>query len=650
MENIIFSSWQEELIDNRTVAEQDRRQPGNVKLPAEFRPGERIKAFMGWDGIVLCDPDVDIVEMSARYAEAVQSESCGKCFPCRVGTRLVSDWLGKIASGEGRAEDVTRIGELASRIREGSKCSIGQTGMKPVLHALKYFPQAFADAAAKRGKSPEGRYRYSVTAPCVSVCPSSLDIPTYVEEIGEQRFAESLATIRQSICMAGTLGRVCIRPCESNCRRANLDESISIKNLKRFAADYEIEKNRHPRNAAGKRTGRKVAVIGAGPAGLSCAYNLALKGHQPTIFEKLPEPGGMAAVGIPDFRLPRQILRREVDIVKEAGVEIRYGVEVGKEITIADLRKDYAAVFIGVGAHDSMPMGVEGEERGYRGFIPGVRYLLDISQGKDPYPEGKKVVVVGGGNVAIDCVRSSFRIGKEDVNLVYRRTIVEMPADPVEIHDAEEEKVNFHYLCNPAKILSREGRVVGVECIRMELGEPDKSGRRRPVPVAGSEFIIETDILIPAIGQKVNLSFLSEQDGIKLTKWNTIDADPDTFATSQEGVFASGDCVTGPDVLVRATGTGKRAAEKIDLYLGGGKVEASIEEKFKSLFSQLGVYNKKEQLGAIGGRKRAELPMLEPEERKCSFDEVEAGYKINEATGEAERCLRCYRIGMIATG
>ena len=383
---------------------------------------------------------------------------------------------------------------------------------------------------------------------------------------------------------------------------------------------------------------------------MSCAYNLALKGYQPTIFEKLPEPGGMAAVGIPDFRLPRRILGREVDIVKEAGVEIRYGVDVGKDITIADLRKDYAAVFIGVGAHDSMPMGVEGEEMGYRGFIPGVRYLLDISQGKDPYPEGKKVVVVGGGNVAIDCVRSSFRIGKEDVNLVYRRTIVEMPADPVEIHDAEEEKVNFHYLCNPTKILSREGKVVGVECIRMELGEPDKSGRRRPVPVAGSEFVIETDILIPAIGQKVNLSFLSEKDGIKLTKWNTIDADAETFATSQEGVFASGDCVTGPDVLVRATGTGKKAAEKIDLYLTGGKVEASIDEKFKSLFSELGVYNKKEQLGAIGGLKREELPMLEPEARKRSFDEVEAGYKVNEATGEAERCLRCYRIGMIALG
>jgi formate dehydrogenase beta subunit len=650
MEHIIFSSWQDELLDNRAAAEQDRAQPVNIKLPKEFRPGERIKAFMGWDGIVLCDDDVDIVDMCARYAEAVQSESCGKCFPCRVGTRVVSDGLKRIASGEGRQDDLVRIGDLAIQIREGSKCSIGQTGMNPILHALRHFPQAFADAIAQSKKAREGKYRFAVTAPCISVCPSSLDIPRYVEEIGEQRFAESLATIRESICMAGTLGRVCIRPCESNCRRANIDEAITIKNLKRFAADYEIDKNRTPKSAGKEKTGRRVAVIGAGPAGLSCAYNLALKGHQPTIFEKLPEPGGMAAVGIPDFRLPRQIITREVDIVKAAGVEIRYGVEVGKDITISDLRKDYAAVFIGVGAHDSMPMGVEGEDNGYRGFIPGVKYLLDISQGKDPYPEGKKVVVVGGGNVAIDCVRSSFRIGKEDVNLVYRRTIVEMPADPVEIHDAEQEKVKFHYLCNPTRIIARDGKVVGVECNRMELGEPDKSGRRRPVPIAGSEFIIETDILIPAIGQRVNLSFLSEKDGIKLTKWNTIDADEGTFTTSQEGVFASGDCVTGPDVLVKATGTGKRAAEMIDLFLAGGRVEASVDENFRTLFSNMKVYNKKEQLGIIGGTIKAQLPMLDPEVRKRVFDEVEAGYRINEALGEAGRCLRCYRIGMVALG
>jgi len=648
MTNIIFSSWRQELIDNRKVAQQDRKQPGKLQLPAEFLPGEQIKAFMGWDGIILQDEDVNIVDMCAKYTEAVQQESCGKCFPCRVGTRIVGDWLSKIASGNGRKEYLSQIKDMSLQIRDGSKCSIGQTGLNPVLDALEYFPQAFADAIASGKKAPEGKYRFAVTAPCISACPSSLDIPAYVEEIAEQRFGASLATIRQSICMAGTLGRVCIRPCESNCRRANIDESISIKYLKRFVADYEVDKNRHPQIVTAAKTGRKVAIIGAGPAGLSCAYYLALKGHQPTIFEKLAEPGGMAAVGIPDYRLPRPTLRREVDIVKEAGVEIRYGVEIGKDVTITDLRKDYEAIFIGVGAQGNSPMGVEGEEKGYAGFIAGVQYLLDINLGKDPYPAGKKVVVVGGGNVAIDCVRSSFRIGKPDVNLVYRRSKVEMPADPVEIKDAEEENVNFHYLCNPTRILEKDGKVVGVECIRMELGEPDQSGRRRPVPVAGSEFIIETDILIPAIGQKVDLSFLEEKDGIKLSKWNTIDADAEIFTTSQEGIFSAGDSVTGPDVLVRATGNGKRAADKIDQYLTGKKVEASVDEIFKNLFAKVEVYNKKEQLGVIGGLKRAHLSMLEPEERKHTFQEVEQGLKISTAISEAERCLRCYRIGMIA--
>ncbi|MHB8773267.1 MAG: FAD-dependent oxidoreductase [Syntrophales bacterium] len=650
MEEIVFSSWQGEVVDNRTAGEGQQKKPGNVTLPPEFQPGERIRAFMGWDGIILRDADADIVGMCATYAEAIQKESCGKCFPCRVGSRIVSDLLARIVSGQGKDEDVKQIAELAFNIREGSKCQIGQTGMVPLLDALRYFPGAFADAVSGGTKAAPGRYRYAVTAPCMSVCPSSLDIPTYVEEIGEQRFGDSLATIRERICMAGTLGRVCVRPCESNCRRANVDEPIAIKDLKRSAADYEIDKGLRPAVAGGGETGRKVAIVGAGPAGISCAYYLALKGHTPTIFEKLPEPGGMAAVGIPDFRLPRQVLRREVDIVRQAGVEIRYGVEVGKEITIGALRRDFDAVFIGVGAQDSMPMGVEGEDKGYRGFIPGVRYLLDISQGRDPYPEGKKVVVVGGGNVAIDCVRSSFRIGKDDVNLVYRRTIKEMPADPVEIHDAEQEQVKFHYLCNPTRIIAENGKVVGVECIRMELGEPDASGRRRPVPVKGSEFVIETDILIPAIGQKVDLSFLEEQEGIKLTKWNTIDADGETFATSQQGVFSAGDCITGPDVLVKATGTGKRAAEKIDAYLRGEKPEATEEERFKALFGAIKVYDKKEKISLVGGVKRAHQPMLTPEERKKSFVEVEAAFRLNEAVGEAARCLRCYRIGMVALG
>jgi formate dehydrogenase beta subunit len=370
-------------------------------------------------------------------------------------------------------------------------------------------------------------------------------------------------------------------------------------------------------------------------------------GHGVTIFEKHQEPGGMAALGIPDYRLPRAILRREVEIIEQQGVEIRYGVEIGKEITISDLQKEYDAIFIGVGAQNSSKMGVDGEDKGYKGFIQGIRYLYEINMGRDPYPEGKKVVVVGGGNVAIDCVRCSFRIGKQDVNLVYRRSRAEMPADPVEVKDAEEEGVKFHFLCNPTRIIEKDGRVTGVELIRMELGEPDASGRRRPVPVPGSEFIIETDILIPAIGQAIDFSFLDKKDGIDVTRRNTIYADPVTLETTRNGIFAAGDCVLGPDVLVRAAGNGRRAAEKIAMYLKGQELKVTPEERFLELFSSINVFNKDERIGMVGGVSRRHWKTLYPEHRKWVNDEVEKGYQVDDALYESLRCLRCYRIGMV---
>jgi formate dehydrogenase beta subunit len=534
-------------------------------------------------------------------------------------------------------------------IQKSSKCNLGQTGPKPVLDAIDHYEDQLSGAIQLQKKVPRQEYKIKVTAPCESACPSHLPITRYIELIKEGRFEESLAAIRGATCLAGILGRVCVRPCEDNCRRGNVDECISIKWLKRFVADYEIEKRKNPSLKKGETRSEKVAVIGAGPAGLSCAYYLAQKGYPVTIFERLGEPGGMAAMGIPDYRLPRNIVGYEAEIVKRLGVEIRYNTQVGKDITISQMfEQGYKAIFIGVGAQTNTPMGVEGEDKGYKGFIPGVYYLLEINLGRDPYPEGKRVVVVGGGNVAIDCVRSSFRIGKADVNLVYRRTKKEMPADRVEIHDAEEEGVKFHYLCNPVRIIEKEGKVVGMECIRMELGEPDESGRRRPVPIKGSEFFIEADIAIPAIGQAIDLSFLEDKDGVKTTRRSTIAIQEGTFLTSRPGIFSAGDCVTGPDVLVRAAGHGKRAAEKIDLFLRGMEVKESEEERLEAMVEKIKVYSKDEKIGISGGQKRAMLNMLPPDSRKWVFDEVEEGFSIPIAQKEAERCLRCVRIGLFA--
>ncbi len=649
MTDILFSSWGGVITDNRGRPETERQAAPNLDLPIEFDQEQKIKAFVGWDGLAIRDPEVDIVDLIRAYIEAVQKESCGKCTPCRVGTRVMATVMNRIADGQGKPEDLDYLKNLGETILKSSKCNLGQTGPRPILHAIDHFRGQFQEAVQSKKVIPRREYKIKITTPCESACPSHLPIARYVELIKEGRFTESLAAIREATCLAGVLGRVCVRPCEDNCRRGNVDECISIKWLKRFVADYELEKGREPVLQKETTRSEKIAVIGAGPAGLSCAHYLALKGYSVTIFERLGEPGGMAAVGIPDYRLPRKILRYEAGMAERLGVEIRYNTQVGKDITFSQIfEQGYKAIFIGVGAQTNTPMGVEGEDKGYQGFIPGVFYLLEINLGRDPYPEGKRVVVVGGGNVAIDCVRTSFRIGKPDVNLVYRRTKKEMPADHVEIHDAEEEGVKFHYLCNPVRIVEKDGKVVGVECIRMELGEPDASGRRRPVPIKGSEFFIETDILIPAIGQAIDLSFLEEKDGVKTTKRSTVSIQEGTFQTSREGIFSAGDCVTGPDVLVRAAGHGKRAADKIDLFVRGVQVKESEAERMEALVEKIKVYSKNEQIGITGGQKRATLKMLPPETRKWVSDEVEQGFSIPEAQREAERCLRCVRVGLFA--
>ena len=643
---VIFSCWSGEVVDNRGRPEE--AVPERLKLPEEFRPGVPLRAFMGWDGFCLQDPGVDIVDMCRAWMEAAQENSCGKCFPCRVGTRVIAEILNRICSGRGQVEDLTKMELLARAIQQSSKCGIGQTAPVPLLLALEHFRDHFLEVIKEGREVPRGRYLVKVTAPCLNACPAHLDIPTYVELIREGRFAESLEVIREGVCLPGTLGRVCVRPCESNCRRLLVDQAVAIRGLKRFVADYEIWKKRKPRLPVPEAKDKKVAVIGAGPAGLACAYYLALRGYQVTVFERIDEPGGMAAVGIPDYRLPRPILRKEVEVITSLGVEIRYNTEVGKDLKFSDLRSQYDALFIGVGAQGSAPMRVEGEDKGYKGFIPGVKYLFAINKGQDPYPEGKTVAVVGGGNVAMDCVRTSFRIGKEDVNLLYRRTRREMPANEEEIVEAEQEGVKFHFLCAPTKIIAEGDRVKAVELIRMELGEPDESGRRRPVPIPGSEFVIETDILIPAIGQRVDLSFLEESDGIAQTRWHTVEADPDTMQTSQPGVFSAGDCVTGPDVLVRAVANGRIAAEMIDRFLRGQEVSPSDDQLMEKLFSQIGVFDPEERIGIPPGWPREESEILPPEVRKRTFEEVDKGYRTDAAIREATRCLRCYRIGLVA--
>jgi formate dehydrogenase beta subunit len=330
------------------------------------------------------------------------------------------------------------------------------------------------------------------------------------------------------------------------------------------------------------------------------------------------------------------------------GVDVRYNQKVGHDVRLSQLESEFDAVFVAVGAQDSMSMGIEGEDHGYRGFFTGLSYLRDINEGRDPYPESRKVVAIGGGNVAMDCVRSAVRCGKDHVSLVYRRSKDQMPADESEIHDAQAEKVKFHFLTAPVRLLAENGRVVGVECIRMELGEPDQSGRPRPVPLEGSNHVIECDTFVAAIGQRVDLSWLEGVDGLQLTRWNTVAVDEVTKQSSRPKIFVAGDCETGPDALVTACAGGRQAALSIDRLINGLPLDYEDGCFFDKLFKSIKAYDPQEEIRRVESRKRLQPALLPPEARKCSFVEVEQPLSAQEAVAEAERCLRCYQVATVA--
>jgi formate dehydrogenase beta subunit len=476
-------------------------------------------------------------------------------------------------------------------------------------------------------------------------CPARLDIPGYVELVGEDRPQEALDLVRQGCCLPGTIGRVCVRGCESRCTRKAVDESVSIKSLKRYAADaVRVKGEKAAINTVASRDER-IAIVGAGPAGLSCAYYLGLRGYRTTLFEALGEPGGMTAVGIPDYRLPRAVLRGEADRVKEVGGEIRYGIKVGADITLLQMfNEGYKVIFVGAGAPGSSNMGTEGEDAGYAGFMPGVEFLRRVAFGERPL-EGKKILVVGGGNVAMDCVRSARRLGFEDVNLIYRRTEKEMPADRVEIDESKEEGIHFHTLVNPVKIIAQNGRVTGVECVRMALGEPDSSGRRRPVPQEGSNFVIDCDAIVPAIGQACEINTFAIQ-GMTVARNNTLVVDPVTMQSSDPRIFGGGDCVTGPSTLIAALAAGRRAARHIVQYIETGACTPDREEHLDAAIAAITSPWTVTAPPFVSSSPRQHPPVVDPDVRVGDFAEVEGVFSPVQARREADRCLRCYRIAI----
>lgn len=498
------------------------------------------------------------------------------------------------------------------------------------------FPQAIPNKA-----SIDRREERLCKAACMDACPIGTNVPGYLKHISEGRFADAYMLIRATNPFPSVCGRVCYAPCERVCNRGQLDEPLAIRDLKRFAVDsfdlasLEVEQV--------QKTERKVAVIGAGPAGLACAHDLAMEGHEVTVYEALPEPGGMLRYAIPEYRLPKDELKGEIDHIRKMGVDIRCGTEIGKQESIEDIKGGHEAVFVATGAPKGLPLGVEGEA--LEGVMDGIRFLRGVNDGQHASP-GKQVAVIGGGNTAVDCARTAKRLGSESVTLVYRRTRDEMPAADEEVEALLHEGVAIEMLSAPVRFHGEGARVGKMECIRMELGEPDESGRRRPVPKAGSEFTMSVDCVICALGQAAQTSFL-EAIGLAMGKGGTITIDGETGATNLEGVFAGGDVVTGPAYVVDAIAAGKKAARSINAYLKGEELKVQDDRGGPQKLSE-------EELKRLGTRisaaARIHMPEEPADERVGDFREVALGYGPDDAMAEAARCLAGQVEGCIQCG
>jgi len=469
------------------------------------------------------------------------------------------------------------------------------------------------------------------TPPCRAACPLHVNAQGYVALISQGKFKESLALVREKNPLPGVCGRVCTHPCEDECQRQRVDEPIAIALLKKVVADYEKEVDFELKIEKEKNI--KIAIIGSGPAGLTAAYDLRKMGYKPTIFEALPVAGGMLRVGIPEYRLPKNILRKEISILENFGIEIKLNTPIGEKLTIDDLKKEgYQAVFIAVGAHLSMKLRIPGED--LKGVYPGVEFLRGVNLSEN-VEVGEKVAIVGGGNAAIDAARTVYRLGAKQATIVYRRSRVEMPASEEEIEEAEKEGIKILYLAAPIRILGKEGKVNQMECVRMKLGEPDASGRRRPVPIEGSEFTIDADMVIPAIGQSSDLSFLGPHHKFNLVRGRRFEVDPLTLETNIKGIFAGGDTVTGPNTVVDAMAAGRKAAISIDRYLQDEDMRIGREEEGTQK-SEI-----EADIEGVEPEKRAKIIALPLDERKGNFKEVVLGFSEEEAIKEAKRCLAC---------
>lgn len=600
----------------------------HLNVPLDYESLQELGAIMGSGGLIVMDDEACMVDVARFFIEFVQEESCGKCVPCRVGTKRMLEILTRICEGHGHITDIERLEELGNFIKEGSLCGLGQTAPNPVLSTIRHFRDEYVehirDRHCRSGVCPS-----LVRAPCQAACPAGVDIPGFVSLTGEKRFREALCLHRNRNPFASVCARVCFHTCEDKCRRSSLDSPVSIRGVKRYMVDQEQELQLPEIRENAENAQKKVAVVGAGPAGLSCAFFLARLGYKPVVFEKEPRPGGMLVQAIPAYRLPRETLAREIRLIESMGVTIETEKALGKDFTIDSLKADgYEAVFVATGAPEGIVVNMDGANA--EGVVDAMAFLRTYNI-RGAVPVGKQVVVVGGGNAAIDAARTAIRLGAESVSVLYRRTREEMPAYAEEIEEALQEGVKIESLTSPEEVLTANGKVAGVRCRHMHLGDFDRSGRRRPEADEDDAFVMDADQVIMAVGQTLDPSIFA--DAFETSDRGWIQADPVLGETSTKGVFAGGDVVTGPMSVVHAIADGEHAAVGMDAFLTGEKHAFWRAEQENTTDYDPDAEPLPYQ--------RESMRMMPVDKRRNNFDEVEMSWNEAEAVRQARRCLRC---------
>ena len=603
----------------------------HLNVPIDYETLQELGAIMGSGGVIVMDEDTCMVDIARYFLDFTQDESCGKCPPCRVGTKRMLEIVERICHGEGKEGDIERLVALGETIRETALCGLGQTAPNPVLSTIRHFRHEY-EAHIKDHYCEAGVCSDMFKARCSNACPASVNIPGFVSLVGEERYDEALRMHRERNPLASICARVCFHPCESKCMRSTLDGALAIRHVKRFMVEQEKEPQLPEMVESAENAARKVAVIGSGPAGLSAAYFLARLGYKPVVFEAEKRAGGMLVQAIPAYRLPREELDREVDMIASMGARFEYGKALGRDFTLQSLKDEgYEAVFVGVGAPQGMGIGVPGEDG--PGVYDGLSFLKQYNL-EGEAPVGKHVAIIGGGNAAIDAARTALRLGAESVKILYRRTRAQMPAWGEEIDAADLEGIEIMTLVAPQEILRDEaGNVKGVLCKEMALGDYDKSGRRRPVAGHNPDFIVEADTVIAAIGQKLDAGAVLDGTPVELNRWSYLGGDPNTGQTSVEWVFTGGDAATGPSSVVEAIGAGERAAAGMDEFLTGANHAFWRRDIEPPTFFD-------PDADPVFAERHAveELPVAD---RVTNFDEVELNWAAKVAVAEAKRCLRC---------